>query len=387
MKKVKAILHLLTLTFVLASFMGCKASEPEAVGDEPQMRDITTSELVLDMGLGINLGNTLEACGSWIGGSTVQAYETAWGSPIITEEMVAGYAEAGFSSVRVPVAWSNLMSKDGYIINADLMNRVEQVVNYVLDNGMYAIVNIHWDNGWFEKFSTEYDECIKKYKSIWTQISDRFKDYNDYLIFESLNEEGCFNDIWNRYSGSDNGKAEAYGILNNINQEFVDLVRASGSNNAERHLLIAGYATDIALTCDPSYKMPNDPKNRCAVSVHYYTPATFAILEKDASWGKARATWGTEADIKELNDNMDLLKKTFVDNGIPVILGEYGAEKKNKTEEMVRLYLTTVCEAVFKRGMCPVLWDTTGTAYDRSTCKMIDPLLESEYRRIAATER
>lgn len=358
---------------------------PEEGGEVGEMRDMTTQEIVLDMGVGINLGNTLEATGAE-GITTVYGYETSWGSPSITPNMIAGYKKAGFDSVRIPVAWSNLMSED-YTISKELMDRVQVIVDCVIENDMYAIVNIHWDGGWWSNFPTDYDECMKKYTRIWEQITERFKDYGDMLIFESLNEEGCFDSVWNRYSGSDAKKQEAFDILNDINQKFVDIVRGSGSNNAKRHLLIAGYATDVELTCDPCFRMPADPENRCAVSVHYYTPPTFCILTEDASWGKADPDWGSDADIALLEQHMDLLKTTFVDKGVPVIIGEFGAAKANKTEDMVRLYITTVAQEAYERGMCPMLWDTTGTHYNRSFSKMIDKQLEAELKAIAQQER
>ena len=120
---------------------------------------------------------------------------------------------------------------------------------------------------------------------------------------------------------------------------------------------------------------PSPNPLRCAVSVHYYTPSTFAILERDASWGKARTEWGSDADIAELNMYMDMLKTTFVDKGIPVIVGEYGTSTKNKTDEMVRTYLTSVCDAIYSRGMCPVLWDITDVFYNRRSYDFNDPEL------------
>lgn len=382
MKKTKIIAILTAAVTAIGILTGCGGKKDE----NAQMRDMTTTEIVADMGLGINLGNTLEACGDWIDDSSITNYETAWGSPVITKEMVDGYAKAGFKSVRIPVAWSNMIADD-YTINPDLMKRVKEIADYVIDNDMYAVVNIHWDGGWFAKFSTEYDECLKKYTTIWTQIADNFKDYGDKLIFESLNEEGVYEDIWNRYSGSDEGKEEAYGILNSINQEFVDLVRNSGGNNAKRHLLIAGYATDVTLTCDPCFKIPEDKESRCAVSVHYYTPATFCILEEDADWGKARSEWGSEIDFNELEKNMELMKTTFVDKGIPVIIGEYGCATKNKDPESVKLFLTSVCREAYERGMCPMLWDITDVFYSRTDCKMIDDDLGQQFKEIAETAR
>ena len=268
----------------------------------PAMRDMTTMEIASDMGIGINLGNTFESSGDWIeqwGDGTPNAYETAWGSPTVTEDLIKGYAAEGFDSLRIPVAWSNMMSKDGsYTISDKYMARVKQVTDWALDADLYVIVNLHWDGGWLEKLPTDHDNIMKKYNAIWTQVSDEFKDYGDKLIFESQNEELGWNDVWNQWSGSTNGKAESFGYVNEVNQSFVDIVRNSGGNNAQRHLLISGYNTSIDLTCDPLFKMPADPANRCAVSVHYYTPSTFTILTEDADWRKSAYTWGSDASLQ-----------------------------------------------------------------------------------------
>jgi endoglucanase len=338
------------------------------------MRDITTMKLVREMGIGINLGNTLEATGSWINNSSVTNYETAWGSPAITQAMIQGYANEGFGVLRIPVAWSNMMG-DNYTINSAYLARVKEIADWALDSGMYVILNIHWDGGWFEKFPTEKQTCMYKYERIWTQLSSAFQNYGDHLMFESFNEEGNWSNLWNIYGGT-NGKAEAYALLNEINQKFVDTVRASNGNNKKRHLLIAGYITDIDKTCDVLYKMPSDSQNRLAVSVHYYTPSTFAILEQDASWGKARTEWGTAADFAELNNYMKMMKEHFIDKGFPVIMGEFGlTATSNKTQEMIRYYLSSVCKAAYSHQITPVLWDTPSVYYNRTTCKMNDQTL------------
>lgn len=335
--------------------------------------DKTATETVLDMGIGWNLGNTLEACGDWINGSTIRDYETAWGNPVTTKQMIDGIRAAGFKSVRIPVAWSNLMADD-YTINQELMNRVKEVVGYCSDNDMYAIVNIHWDNGWFEHFPTDYDECMKKYTSIWTQISNNFKDYPHNVVFESLNEEGVWNSVWNRWGGSTGeDKTRAYNILNNINQRFVDIVRASGGNNTSRCLLIAGYATDIDLTIDDCFKMPQDTiSNKLMISVHYYTPPTFTILTEDASWGKAAYTWGTDAEINQVKNDFQKMKNKFANNGVPVIVGEYGTVIQNKDPESVRRYISTVCKTAYDLGFCPMFWDN-GENYSRTETRFRDP--------------
>lgn len=356
-----------------------ETTDPEVETVNPDMRDISTMELVREMGIGINLGNTYEAFGDWIvqwGDGSVESYETAWGSPVITREIIQGYADAGFGVLRIPVHWMNLMGED-YSLSAEYVAAVQEVVDWAVDAGLYVIINIHHDeNGFFADFPKDPERCMYGYTRVWEQIAAAFREYDDYVIFEALNEEGGWGDLWNRWGGTE-GKEEAYALLNAINQAFVDTVRASGGNNELRHLLVSGYNTDIELTCDPLFRMPEDPAGRCAVSVHYYTPPTFAILEEDADWGACRSTWGTEADFAELNRLMDLMKTTFVDQGIPVILGEYGCPYNNKDGDSVLLYLTSVCEATYSRGMCPILWDTPGGRYDRTTYQMTDPELHA----------
>ena len=360
-----------------------------SAGDTGTIREMSTMEIVQDMGLGINLGNTFESCGDWIdkwGDGTPKAYETAWGSPQITQSIIQGYADEGFGVLRVPVAWSNMMADDGsYTISAAYMARVRQVIDWALDTDMYVIVNLHWDGGWLENLPDDHDNCMQKYSVIWTQISEEFKDYGDKLIFESQNEELYWQSVWNQWGGT-SGKETAYAYCNEVNQTFVDIVRSSGGNNAGRHLLISGYNTDVNLTCDSLFRMPDDPAGRCAVSVHYYNPATFAILEEDADWGKCASTWGTDAEYADLNAKMELLRTTFVDKGIPVIIGEYGCPRNNKEAESVTRFLSSVAEAAVKQGgICPVLWDITDLHYSRKTCKLKDTQLKANYDAIRAT--
>jgi endoglucanase len=371
----------------IAMFLaGLLPANLSAQAGPPPLENMTSAQVVKRMGLGWNLGNTLECAGNGMKGTEVVNFETAWGNPETTRAMIDGIKAAGFNSVRIPVAWSNLMGDD-YTINRQLLARVKEVADWVTQDGMVAVVNIHWDGGWWSKFPTQYDESMKKYTRIWTQISAYFKDYPDTLIFESLNEEGCFNDVWNRYGGgTPDQKQKAYGILNKINQAFVDIVRKGGGYNAKRHLLIAGYATDIELTVDPAFVMPKDPVGHLIVSVHYYTPYTFAGLEHDESWGKARPTWGTDADMAELNSLFDKLKPRFLDQGVPVIVGEYGATLKTKDPESVRRYMLSVATKTYGMGMCPMLWDP-GSHFNRQALKFNDPDLVKGYAKILEMKR
>jgi endoglucanase len=394
----------LSAVLALSLLAACVMDAPPPAGPDPspepspeespektipnEMRDMTSMELVWDMGLGINLGNTFEATGGWIGGTTVVQYERAWGSPTITEEIIKAYADAGFGAMRIPVAWSNLVGED-HTIYTGLLDRVEEVVQWVLLNDMYAVINIHWDGGWWYAFPTETEETMRRFTRYWDQISEHFKDYGDMLLFESANEELGWNDLWNPWSGTTTGKAESYGLVNLINQTFVDLVRASGGNNDRRHLLIAGYHTDFSRTVDPLFEMPDDPAGRSILKVHYYDPFGFTHLKQDETWAKARFEWGTDRDYEELDRLFDMVKERFHDNGIPVIIGEYGMAEE-KPLEYERLYTAAVTEAALERGFAPMLWCVQRNAargerlfyMDRRSLQMADPLLEEAFKEL-----
>ena len=342
---------------------------------------IDAYDIVKEMGAGTNLGNTLESCGTWIGTSSTSNYETAWGQPVTTQEMIDGMKAAGFDSIRIPVAWSNMMADDGtYTINEKYFNRVETVLNYALNADMYVIINIHFDSGWWARFGSkteqERKDAMTKYKTMWTQIANRFQEYSDRLIFESANEE-----LGTRLNSTDDYKGSGYyakddldslyKLTNEINQTFVDIVRSTGGNNARRFLLIAGYDTDISKTCDLRYKMPSDTiDSHLMVSIHYYSPATYCIADNpNNSWGY-KESWGTDEDIKTLQSELSQMRISFINKGYPVIIGEYGVtDTKISENNFVRkkgrdLFFRTVCEYALDNNMCPVLWDCS-QVFDR----------------------
>lgn len=350
--------------------------------DNGVMRNgIDAYDIVKEMGAGTNLGNTLEACGTWIKPSNTSNYETAWGQPVTTQEMIDGMKAAGFDSLRIPVAWSNMMANDGtYTINENYFNRVETVLNYALNADMYVIINIHYDSGWWARFGSkteqERKDAMTKYKTMWTQIANRFNEYSDRLIFESANEElGTRLNSTDDYKGSGyyskNDLDSLYKLTNEINQTFVDVVRSTGGNNARRFLLIAGYNTDISKTCDLRYKMPSDTiDSHLMVSIHYYSPATYCLADNpNNSWGY-KESWGTDEDIKTLQSELSQMRISFVNKGYPVIIGEYGVtDTKISENNFARkkgrdLFFRTVCEYALDNNMCPVLWDCS-QVFDR----------------------
>ena len=356
---------------------------------------IDAYDIVKEMGAGTNLGNTLESCGTWIDTSNTSNYETAWGQPVTTQEMIDGMKAAGFDSIRIPVAWSNMMADDGtYTINEKYFNRVETVLNYALNADMYVIINIHFDSGWWARFGSkteqERKDAMTKYKTMWTQIANRFQEYSDRLIFESANEE-----LGTRLNSTDDYKGSGYyakddldslyKLTNEINQTFVDIVRSTGGNNARRFLLIAGYDTDISKTCDLRYKMPTDTiDSHLMVSIHYYSPATYCIVDNPKnSWGYD-ASWGTDKDIKALQSELSQMRISFVNKGYPVIIGEYGVtDTKISENNFVRkegrdLFFRSVCEFALENNMCPILWDCS-QVFDRRSLTMTNEAEKALY--------
>nr|MCR5739135.1 glycoside hydrolase family 5 protein [Lachnospiraceae bacterium] len=290
--------------------------------------ELTSLELQELMGNGINLGNTMEAWNrSGLGTSSpISSYETCWGQPVTTREMISGMKAAGFSTLRIPVAWVQTMDIENgdYTIRADLLDRVEEIVNYALDEGMYVIINDHWDGGWWAMFSADEEEALKLYTSMWTQVSERFRSYSDYLIFEGANEE-VGNRLCDPYPDAQSlvpgarqlSTDECYRIAGRINQAFVDTVRSTGGNNEYRFLLIPGYDTNIACTCDPRFIMPEDTaENKLLISVHYYDPSGYCIFGSFSNWGSSD-------DLIYMRDTLAGMKK-FTDAGYGVVIGEYG---------------------------------------------------------------
>ncbi len=352
----RKIICLVLSVLMLLPLFGCGKATP--VHD---MGTLTAMEYVDAFGVGINLGNTFDCSGDWIDDSSPHSFETAWGSPIITQEMINCYADMGFGVMRLPVSWLNMADEEGNI-DAAWMDRIDEVVSWILDSGMYCVMNSHHD-GWPEQFEADPDKALAKFINMWEQICKRFEKYDERLMFESMNEVG-FDNMWNSYAGTE-GKQEAFDLFNGILQSFVDTVRASGPNNSKRYLLISAYWTSIERACDEMFEFPTDPENRLAISVHYYGPSTLCLIDEDVSWGKARTDWGSDADYKELNMWMDMMKEHYIDKGIPVIVGEYGCFGDNKTKEVKQQWTMDVATACLTRDICPILWDTPGGEFWR----------------------
>lgn len=349
-----------------------KASENKPSQIAGKMRNITSQQLVEDMTFGWNLGNTLDVCQADRDGdgkinehveAGEKVDETLWGNPKATKDLFTSLKKNGVNAVRIPVTWRDHMDSNGNI-DREWMDRVQQVVDYAYSQGMYVIINVHHDGGGDPKFGAwiieesqnDYNTFLKKYQNVWKQIAERFKNYSDYLIFESMNEVG-FDTLYNK------NKADAYNLINKINQDFVDIIRATGGNNAKRHLLIAGYYTDIERTCDSLYKMPDDKAGRCILSVHYYTPWDFCTCD-------IKHTWGTNSEVRQMETLIGKMKKNFVDKGIPVIIGEYAASGSDLSSCI--FFIEKLNKLCSDYGIATFIWDS-GSQVNRKTYKWRTP--------------
>ena len=282
--------------------------------------------------------------------------------------MIDTLKNAGFRTVRIPVTWHNHVTDDGNgpVISEAWLDRVQEVVDYAYDNGMYVILNTHHDNtaniegeGGYYPDTAHAEESDRYIRGIWTQVAERFKDYDEHLIFESLNEPRLAGTDyeWNFNAGVAECK-DAAGSINRLNQLFVDTVRATGGNNVERYLMMPGYDASLAGAITDLYQLPNDiVSDKLIVSVHAYTPYNFALRPGSESEATDYFSWEDPKSVYEINDLMNSLYNKFVSKGIPVVIGEYGAvNRDNNTQDRVDYYAYYTA-AARANGITCCVWD------------------------------
>lgn len=370
---------ILSLLMAMTIFTGLDLGDINAQalsGDT--LKNADTEAILEDMGLGWNLGNSLDATG----GSGLDT-ETSWSNPKTTQALIDKVKSLGFNTVRVPVSWGKHVSGDNYTIDSAWLARVKEVVDYCYKNDMYVILNIHHDTkssasasgaGYYPR-SSAYSSSEKFVTSVWSQMAEYFKDYDYHLIFETLNEPrliGTGYEWWfNKWSIPSEVK-DAIDCINRLNQKAVDTIRNTGSNNKGRLIMCPGYDASIDGATVSGFKLPTDisgNKNRIAVSVHAYSPYNFAM-----NVGSGSTSTYTSSIKSELRDLFSTLKSNFRDKGIPVVIGEFGSTDKNNTAERVKW--ATDYTALAKKNNIPcVLWDNNAFAvYNGSSI-----VLNSEY--------
>lgn len=394
--------------------------------------NLSAQDITTVMGLGWNVGNSLEQTGAGscenldpekqealTDADWVKGYETNAGNAVSTQKLFDGLKRYGINTIRIPIAWSNLMKleeqEDGstyYRINEAYFNRVEEVMNYCLNDEMYVIINDHWDNQWWGMFGDKNpevrDQAWKKYEDMWTQIAERYQEYSDRLIFEGGNEElgERLNDNW-QGDGGEKGvltPEETFEITNQINQTFVNIIRNSGinadgtkNNNYYRMLLIPGYDTNLHQTCGDKYSdkvkenndaltytMPTDVEengtNRFFVSIHYYDPLGWGIAKTaaDGPYGTPKGesaytdTWGINEDgsIKQedydaMQEDFDAVNEAYIQKGYGVIFGEFGVVSVNK--DGIPDYYREFFKKSKEYTCVPIMWDAGGLVDRKGT--------------------
>ena len=332
------------------SLAGEKAEIDSIAPDTSGMGNQSAIDFAKKFSRGWNLGNTLEAIGG----------ETAWGNPLTTQRLIDSVKAAGFNTIRIPVAWSRFTDTSTYTINPVWLNRVEEVVNYALNNSMYVVMNEHWDNGWIQPTYAREAYVRNRLQIMWQQIALHFRDYDNHLLFAGTNEvmkEGDYGAPSVEYSTVQNG----------YNQLFVNTVRSTGGRNAYRYLVVQGFNTNIDYTVS-FFDIPEDvADNRLMLEVHYYDPYNFTINSSSTLyvWGEDAPGSETWANESWADSQFNKMKVNFIDNGIPVLLGEYCAsarldlgEENNEIHAAYRIYwMQYITRSMLRHGLVPYYWD------------------------------
>lgn len=356
MKISKRIVSVLAAAVMLMSLSACgntspenpdAASEQSSSAEASPMRDIPSTELVKEMKVGWNLGNTFDSVITNPKGTELPSdWETAWGQPVTTKAMIDSVASQGFNVLRVPVTWEGKFGEaPDYTIDPDWLARVNEVVDYGIDNDMFVILNLHHEEWHMPTYDNEA-AAQEILVALWTQIADHFKNYNEKLIFEGMNEprlKGTPTE-WN------GGNAEAREVINHWNAAFVETVRNSDGNNKLRHLMVTPYAASSGDNVLNDFVVPEDDK--VIVSIHAYLPYTFALA--DNAQGTKEWSADNAADTRDIDVLMANLKERYLDNGIAVIIGEMGTRNRMNTDaraECARYY----SNAAYNAGV-PICW-------------------------------
>ena len=349
-------------------------------------------EIVREMGIGYNIGNTFDSFSLFDNLETPDEQIGLNGNIAPTKDMIKKIKKYGFKTIRFPVTWMYFIDDEGNI-KPEWMARVKEVIDIIIKEKLYCILNIKNDGYYYLGWLIEGLESKDKYINIWTQIANEFKDYNEYLIFESMDGVFFINDETFYFD---------YSTLNILNQAFVDTIRKSGGNNIERLLLISGANDELDLTCSSEYKIPVDQSNKLAISIHYYSPSDFVFdyYYEPYNWTNyegitytysPKLIWGNSMDYYSMFEDFELIKKSFIDKGIPVIISEVGVLTKEKKEiESIReyLYMLFSISSDYDGIMC-CLWDTSNEKfgnmnfYDRTNDIWYDEKIKNNMLQIS----
>lgn len=319
------------------------------------------------LGPGINLGNSLDVVRvrEHKPEADITDYETFWGNPPIAKDMFDSIAQKGFRTVRIPVNWGEHLDERGKI-EAEWMSRVREVVDWALDAGLYVILDTHHE-AWLIPTADSEERTTEQLCSIWAQIAGQFKDYDEHLLFEGMNEPRLENSKEEWTAGTE----EMQQIVNRLNQAFVSTVRETAGENKKRWLLVSAYCTSAKREALQALELPDDP--HLIVSVHAYLPYQFTLADDgNDSWSE-----GNTADTEEIDELMEILEELFLDRKIPVVITEFGCQEK--PEELQRMAWTAYYLKKAQEKGIPCLWWDNGKEcglFDRTSLIWKEELTE-----------
>lgn len=381
MKNTRFLALTLICLLILSTMAAFAAQEdiviPELHFAQKEIPDLPSYQFVKNLAAGWNLGNTFDANNAHHLRNELD-YESAWVGVKTQPEIFSALKAAGFQTVRIPVSWHNHVTGPGHQISAPWLERVKQVVDMALAEDLYVILNTHHDieEDYLYPDEKHLDSSLAYMKAIWTQVSETFKDYDERLIMESMNEprlKGTKLEWW--LNAEDPRSAEAVRCINQLNQLFVDTVRASGGQNAQRYLLVPGYAASVQGCLHEDFEMPKEPqgaKDRLLLSVHAYTPYDFALQDPKEKESKDHFSADNAFDVQAIAVFMDQLYEKFVPLKTPIIIGEFGARDKGGNLQ-ARVDFTAVYVALARaRGITCVWWDNHGFKGDGELFGILD---------------
>lgn len=326
------------------AIMSCYPADrqPGNGGDPAVFEEETAFEAAANFGPGWNLGNTLDSTSynivedkagkkGWIvqwgkkdaqGHLLPEAWETAWGQPIVTEVLADYVLSLGFTTVRIPITWAEHMDENNRI-DPLWLARVREVVDLFHSRGIYVIINMHHDggaDGWIEASEDSYTTYGPRFAAVWTQIAETFADYDERLLFESMNEVLDAGNNWNTPS------PDAAKWVNAWNKLFVETVRQTGGNNEKRNLILMTYSGGGAEGNFASFVLPEEDPEHLMITVHNYDPQAFTWT--NATWTQMTARWDETTHGNVLRKSFEIYKKYSEKFGVPIVLGEYNADPK-----------------------------------------------------------
>lgn len=330
--------------------------------EQKEVPETESLRFVRGLKAGWNLGNTMDATRE--GGYSEEndlSLEWAWVGVKTTEDMIQNLKDAGYRTLRLPVSWHNHLVDEDFTISPQWLDRVQEILDFALNRDMYVILNIHHDIDHDYLYpAKEYLETSEKYiKAIWSQLSERFASYDQHLIFEAMNEPRLAGTQYEWWLDMQKPECkEAVDCVNRLNQLFVDTVRSFGGNNAQRYLMVPAYSAASENAANEAFQLPQDSADdRLIVSVHAYKPYSFALQGPQESGSTDAFDHNAAADRREIDASLDMVYERFVANGIPVVIGEFGARDKGGNLQ-ARVDMTAYfAAAATARGIPCIWWD------------------------------